>query len=582
MGIKLLNVLKKEITEQGGKFKGMTLPSGEKSGDVIGAIEFDNSGKFVDYIDPKDVGKRELNSTTVVDVDSPDLYNGIPGNRVYGMRKHPIYGDMRMHLGIDFSNGGMNDAYVIITDGEVLNAVNDRSKSGCGTSVKIKHPDGNCTRVCHLEKLFVSKGDTIKAGTVVGLVGNTGGSKGAHLHWEYGPNCAGASNPPDGSWNNYFRFSKKINPQINKIETKIINNQSSNIQKNLPSDVKNAIDKLKTKWGVNITQSHIDKELAQEGSTRPDNGGVNSEAEQKIKKLISDCNTKFGNLGGVVSGYRSYSDQVDNFGKKVKNDGRTIEDVQSSNTIPGFSQHHTGKAFDIFSVDPYWWDSRPNVKKWVSDNSSKYGFEITYKTNSILRIAEPWHLYYVGGGSSNKTEDTLKSTNSINGSSYIIDLNNPDSKVISLIWGGTPSSSYGSDFMKKQGEPYFGSKNIIYSNHDNSLSKIREIIKKELGSGYTIKSVSGFSKGGEKTWDEINSGYSFIGLIDPSTSFARTTLPSNVKMMSNNTNWKSYPGMMKAIKTMEDSGLSERIGNSTIYNHLGIPKIFFEKYSSNY
>jgi hypothetical protein len=69
MSIKLLNVLKKEITEQGGKFKGMTLPSGEKSGDVIGGLEFDASGKFVDYISPKDVGKK---------IDDSPNYDGQP------------------------------------------------------------------------------------------------------------------------------------------------------------------------------------------------------------------------------------------------------------------------------------------------------------------------------------------------------------------------------------------------------------------------------------------------------------------------------------------------------------------------
>jgi hypothetical protein len=275
---------------------------------------------------------------------------------------------------------------------------------------------------------------------------------------------------------------------------------------------------------------------------------------------------------------------VDNFGKKVKVDGRSIENVQASNTIPGFSQHHTGKAFDIFSVDPSWWDSKPEVKKWVADNAIKYGFEITYKTNGILRIAEPWHLFYVGGESDEDKETNLDGgeKKTISKSSYIIDLNNPESKNIGLIWGGTPSSTFGASFMKKQGENYFTNKNIIYSDHENSLSDIKKFIKKELGDGYTINSVSGFSKGAEKTWGEINGDYDFVGLIDPSTSIARTSLPNNVKMMSNHSNWGGYPNMLAAIKTMEKSGLSERVGDDKKYNHPDIPKIFFEKYSSSY
>ena len=124
--------------------------------------------------------------------------------------------------------------------------------------------------------------------------------------------------------------------------------------------------------------------------------GENKIAEKKILELIKDCNKKFGINGGVVSGYRSYDGQVKNFAKKVLQDKRTIADVQASNTLPGFSQHHTGKAFDIYSTETSWWDAKPNIKKWVADNASKYGFEITYKTQGSLRIAEPWHLYYIG------------------------------------------------------------------------------------------------------------------------------------------------------------------------------------------
>ena len=160
----------------------------------------------------------------------------------------------------------------------------------------------------------------------------------------------------------------------------------------LPSKVQSAINKLKTIYGLNITQKHIDKELEQEGSWREDAGNVNQEAQTSINKLINDCNSKFGYLGGVVSGYRSYDKQVENFGSKAVKRG--IDDVQTSNTLPGFSEHHTGKAFDIFSTEESWWDNKPDVKKWVAENVSKYGFRVTYKTQGTLRVAEPWHLYY--------------------------------------------------------------------------------------------------------------------------------------------------------------------------------------------
>ena len=43
------------------------------------------------------------------------------------------------------------------------------------------------------------------------------------------------------------------------------------------------------------------------------------------------------------------------------------------------------------------------MKDWVADYVKYYGFDVTYKTQGPLRIAEPWHLYYVGGGSTNES-----------------------------------------------------------------------------------------------------------------------------------------------------------------------------------
>jgi len=185
-----------------------------------------------------------------------------------------------------------------------------------------------------------------------------------------------------------------INLDISVIDSENKKDEKPEKKSNLPSKIQSVIDKLKTDWGVIITQKHIDKELEQEGSWKEDAGSVNQQALTNINKLIKDCNSKFGYQGGIASGYRSYNDQVKNFGRKVKEDGRSIDNVQASNTIPGFSEHHTGKAFDIFSTEESWWDARPEVKNWVANNASNYGFRITYKTPSTLRVAEPWHLYY--------------------------------------------------------------------------------------------------------------------------------------------------------------------------------------------
>lgn len=53
-----------------------------------------------------------------------------------------------------------------------------------GYTVLINHPDGKQTRYAHLSRLYVSCGQSISQGEVIGLSGNTGNSTGPHLHFE--------------------------------------------------------------------------------------------------------------------------------------------------------------------------------------------------------------------------------------------------------------------------------------------------------------------------------------------------------------------------------------------------------------
>ena len=48
----------------------------------------------------------------------------------------------------------------------------------------ISHGNGYATQYAHCSSVNVSVGQTVKAGQVIGRVGNTGHSFGAHLHFE--------------------------------------------------------------------------------------------------------------------------------------------------------------------------------------------------------------------------------------------------------------------------------------------------------------------------------------------------------------------------------------------------------------
>ena len=55
---------------------------------------------------------------------------------------------------------------------------------GYGKYIIIRHPNGLETIYCHLSEQLVSENQSVKAGEVIGLGGNTGRSTGSHLHFE--------------------------------------------------------------------------------------------------------------------------------------------------------------------------------------------------------------------------------------------------------------------------------------------------------------------------------------------------------------------------------------------------------------
>lgn len=98
------------------------------------------------------------------------------------------------HNGIDLVGAGYTlDNVVAHSDGEVVRVVancnRNTSKTGekiYGNYVKIKHSNGMYTFYAHLKygSVAVKVGDRVTKGQVLGYMGNTGYSFGAHLHFE--------------------------------------------------------------------------------------------------------------------------------------------------------------------------------------------------------------------------------------------------------------------------------------------------------------------------------------------------------------------------------------------------------------
>ena len=117
----------------------------------------------------------------------PTLDDLMPGARVtsgFGMRRHPIDGDMVHHDGIDLTVG--RQAAVFAPRGGRIELVEQNyGKQGrMGTVIVIDHGGGAKTFYAHLASVNVEAGSGVMAGDQIGIAGSTGVSTGPHLHFE--------------------------------------------------------------------------------------------------------------------------------------------------------------------------------------------------------------------------------------------------------------------------------------------------------------------------------------------------------------------------------------------------------------
>ena len=93
-----------------------------------------------------------------------------------------MLGIRRPHLGVDF--GAARGAPVVaIADGTVVGA---RYMGGGGKTVVLRHASGYESRYLHLSSFGkgLRRGARVQQGQIIGRVGSTGLSTGAHLHYE--------------------------------------------------------------------------------------------------------------------------------------------------------------------------------------------------------------------------------------------------------------------------------------------------------------------------------------------------------------------------------------------------------------
>jgi len=98
----------------------------------------------------------------------------------FGYRTSPFTGQREFHKGFDIANR-IGTPIIATGDGTVTFA---SPKGLMGNVVMIDHGHGMVTRYGHTNKMLVKRGDKVKRGDTIALMGNSGRSTGPHVHYE--------------------------------------------------------------------------------------------------------------------------------------------------------------------------------------------------------------------------------------------------------------------------------------------------------------------------------------------------------------------------------------------------------------
>ncbi|MEF3323937.1 M15 family metallopeptidase [Gulosibacter sp. GYB002] len=155
-------------------------------------------------------------------------------------------------------------------------------------------------------------------------------------------------------------------------------------------------------------QRPLPKDFVPKNLVKLSSVGVPSVNDHSMRREAADASRELYDAAGkagyhlnFASGYRSYELQTELYTEYVEQLGQEAADATSAK--PGFSEHQTGLAVDIFETST---DcilegcfGKTKAGKWLKENSWKYGFILRYEngTQDVVGYEyEPWHFRYVG------------------------------------------------------------------------------------------------------------------------------------------------------------------------------------------
>lgn len=157
-------IKKKTVQSDNHHSEAMPSDSLEHSNEKIGKASTSNEG----------ISHYQNILQSFIDVSYP--LKSIKVTSDYGMRRHPITKKYSMHHGLDLK--ARYESVFSMLPGRVANVGEDQIS---GKYIIIETGDIKIS-YCHLSEIRVAKGQSVRAGVIVAISGNTGRSTGPHLH----------------------------------------------------------------------------------------------------------------------------------------------------------------------------------------------------------------------------------------------------------------------------------------------------------------------------------------------------------------------------------------------------------------
>ncbi len=144
------------------------------SGDQLGFFRYDSTDNAIGWYD------ENGNSAARTLIRTPITGARLSSN--FGTRRHPVNGFNAMHKGVDFA-APKGTPIIAAGSGVVREA---GWKGSFGRYIRIKHNATYDTAYAHMSRIapHITAGSRVKQGEIIGYVGSTGRSTGAHLHYE--------------------------------------------------------------------------------------------------------------------------------------------------------------------------------------------------------------------------------------------------------------------------------------------------------------------------------------------------------------------------------------------------------------